>query len=106
MDLNSLKVKRLDLSKEVDENENIEIFYNRVGDQYYLVKYIPQDGPNTQLRIYDFNKNTFETKILNDCSIPLNQFSGGFIEDKIIFWDKFKEDYAIYLVPISDLHKL
>jgi hypothetical protein len=106
MDLNSLKVKKLDLSKEVDKNENIEIFYNRVGDQYYLVKYIPQEGPKTQLRIYDFNKNTFETKVLNDCNIPLNQFSGGFIEDKIIFWDKFKDDYAIYLVPISDLHKL
>lgn len=106
MDLNSLKVRKLDLSKEVDENENIEIFYNRVGDQYYLVKYIPQEGPKTQLRIYDFNKHNFETTVLNDCSIPLNQFSGGFIGDKIIFWDKFKEDYAIYLVPIEDLHNL
>jgi len=106
MDLNSLKIRKLDLSKEVDQNENIEIFYNRVGDQYYLVKYIPRQGPNTQLRIYDFNKSSFETKILNDCSIPLNQFSGGFIEDKIIFWDKFKGDYAIYLVPIEDLHKI
>jgi hypothetical protein len=106
MDLNSLKIRKLDLSKEVDQNENIEVFYNRVGDQYYLVKYIPQEGPKTQLRIYDFNKSSFETKILNDCSIPLNQFSGGFIEDKIIFWDKFKGDYAIYLVPIEDLHKI
>jgi hypothetical protein len=106
MDLNSLKVRKLDLSKEVNQNENIEIFYNREGDQYYLVKYIPEEGSKTQLRIYDFNKSSFETKILNDCSIPLNQFSGGFIEDKIIFWDKFKGDYAIYLVPIEDLHKL
>lgn len=106
LDLNNFKSQILDLSKEVEVDQNIEIFYNRVDDQYYLVKYIPQEGAKTQLRIYDFNKSTFETKILNDCSIPLNQFSGGFISDKIIFWDKFKGDYAIYLVPIEDLHKL
>lgn len=27
----------------------------------------------------------FKSKILNDCSIPLNQFSGGFINDKLFF---------------------
>ena len=106
LNLNTFKVKVLDLSKEVETNQNIEIFYNGFDDHYYLVKYIPQEGTKTQLRIYDFNKSTFETTMLNDCSIPLNQFIGGFINDKIIFWDKFKEDYGIYLVPIKDLHKL
>lgn len=106
LDLETFKSKTLDLSKEVETDQNIEVFYNRVDNQYYLVKYIPQEGAKTQLRIYDFNKNNFESKILNDCSIPLNQFSGGFINDKIIFWDKFKGDYAIYLVPIKDLHEL
>lgn len=106
LDLNHFKSQVLDLSNEVTVDQNIEVFYNKVDDQYYLVKYIPTDGAKTQLRIYDFNKANYETKMLNDCSIPLNQFSGGFIEDKIIFWDKFKGDYAIYLVPIEDLHKI
>jgi hypothetical protein len=106
LDLNNFKVKVLDLSKEVEPDQSIEIFYNKVENRYHLVKYYPLEGEQTKLKIYDFNANNFETKILNDFNVALNKLNGGFFKEQIMIRGEFKEGYGFYLVPIEDLHKL
>lgn len=106
LDLDNFKVKVLDLSKEVEPDQSIEIFYNKVDNRYHLVKYYPIEGEQTKLRIYNFNGSNFETKILNDFNVALNKLNGGFFNGKIMMRGKFKEGYGFYLVPIEDLHKL
>ncbi|WP_340153158.1 hypothetical protein [uncultured Marivirga sp.] len=106
LDLDDFKVSVLDLSKEVESDQSIEIFYNKVDSQYYLVKYYPLEGEQTKLRIYNFNEDDFESEVLNDFNVTLNKLNGGFFNGKIMLRDKFKGGYGFYLVPIEDLHKL
>lgn len=106
LDLDNFKVKVLDLSKEVEPDQSIEIFYSKVENRYHLVKYYPLEGEQTKIKIYDFNANNFETKILNDLNVALNKLNGGFFNGQIMMRGKFKEGYGFYLVPIEDLHKL
>jgi hypothetical protein len=106
LDLNNFHIKVLDLSKEVESDQNIEIFYNKVDNQYYLVKYYPGEGAQSKLKIYKFNGDNYESQVLNDFSISLTKFNGGFTNRKIMLSDKFKGGFGFYLVPIKDLHQL
>ncbi|HET8860526.1 hypothetical protein [Marivirga sp.] len=104
MNLKSNEIEKLDYPK-VKARGNIQDAYIDVNNnEIYLVEFGYSGNKQDDIHLYTFEKENFN--YFNSTSISSSSMRCGISNGKIIIVGKFANDFAFYLVPLSQIHML